>query len=214
MKNLIVDIKRAESSPTEPVDLATAKLQLIVTSSDDDGYITSLITQCRRAVENYCFISMVPKTITLFADLYEEWELPYGPVVTITSVFKRTTPTGSGPSSYTQDPGQWTSDGEEFKTFAPAQPAYWDWGLPVPARYQGWPYSRDYWTEYANRYKIVYTAGPFAPEDLVLAVLQEITFRFENRGDKIEIRPTVSAEVGLCPAAQRLCELYRRQSWI
>lgn len=208
-----IDIKRVESSPTEPVTLAQAKAQLIVTSSDDDAKITELITQCRRSVENYAFVSMVAKTITLTADFNGEWELPYGPVNSITSVFKRTTPTGSGPVSYSADPGQWTVDGDEFKTFSPA---YSNWASIPVANANQWmrPERYPYWLEYANRYKIIYTAGPYAPEDLVLAILNEIAFRYEQRGDEVEIRPTISAELGLCPAAQRLCELHRRNCWI
>ena len=44
MRNNIIDIKRSESSPTEPCTLAEAKAQAIVTYSDDDALITALIT--------------------------------------------------------------------------------------------------------------------------------------------------------------------------
>lgn len=86
MKNNYIDIKRSESSPTEPVTLTQLKAQLYITFTDDDTLLTSLITQARKAIENYCNISIVTQLVILTADLYDEWELPYGPVTGITSV--------------------------------------------------------------------------------------------------------------------------------
>lgn len=209
MKNNIIDVKRVESNPTEPVTLAQAKAQLIVTYSDDDTLITSLITQCRRVIENYCNVSMVPKVITLTADLFNEWELPYGPVTAVTSVQTRQGTQGSGPATYQAATGLWQTEGEEFLSFIPADCGQ-DWNTPIANANWRYPYGRN-WNE--NRYRIVYNAGPYAPDDLVLAILAEIAFRYQNRGDGVEIRPTVSAEQGACPDARRLAEPYIRQQW-
>lgn len=196
-QNRIIDIRRTESSPTEPVTLDEAKAQLIVTSTDDDGLITSLITQARKAIEGYCSLSIVPKTIILTADLFNEWELPYGPVTAIQAVQTRMGTQGSGPASY-QTATVWTSDGEDFLTFTPS-----DCGpnFTTPPNTQ------------KNRYRITYTAGPYCPEDLKLAILQEIAFRYQNRGDASETRVTQFADLGVCVPARVLADPYVRQSW-
>lgn len=97
MKNNYIDIKRSESSPTEPVTLAQLKAQLYITFTDDDTLLTSLITQARKAIENYCNISIVTQLVVLTADLYDEWELPYGPVTGITSVKTRSANEAAAP---------------------------------------------------------------------------------------------------------------------
>lgn len=210
MQNNIIDIKRVESSPTEPVTLAQAKAQLIITFTDDDTLITSLITQARKAIENYCNVSMVAKVITFTADLFNEWELPYGPVTAITSVQTRSGTQGSGPANYTTATGQWQTDGVEFLSFIPAEL----YGANVAvAQANLWMRPEKYFVNPQNRYRIIYNAGPYAPDDLVLAILCEIAFRYQNRGDGVEIRPTVSAEQGACPDARRLAEPFIRQQW-
>lgn len=65
---------------TEPVTLDEVKAWLTVTYSDDDTLLTGLISQCRDGLEKFCTISMVEQEWTLDADLYEDQELPYGPV--------------------------------------------------------------------------------------------------------------------------------------
>lgn len=40
MKNNYIDIKRSESSPTEPVTLTQLKAQLYITFTDDDTLLT------------------------------------------------------------------------------------------------------------------------------------------------------------------------------
>jgi hypothetical protein len=205
VKNNIIDIKRVESSPTEPITLAEAKAQMIITYTDDDSLITDLITQARKAIENYCIVSIVVKTITLVADLFNEWELPYGPVTGLQSVAVRSGTQGSGPASYTTAEN-WAQDGVDFITFIPPDDAgTWDWGLPRP---------RSQWPSWFNsRYKIIYTAGPYCPDDLKLAILQEISFRYQNRGDASETRVTQFADLGVCVPARVLADPYVRQSW-
>jgi len=114
--NLVInDVQKDESSYvfTEPVTLAEAKAWCLVDYTDDDTLIQSIITYSRKAIESFCNISIVPKTIFLTAsdpwpqdaiqgrDLFGyrwdasfygwpvnfEWaELPYGPVSTVSSV--------------------------------------------------------------------------------------------------------------------------------
>lgn len=74
---------------TEPVTLEDVKEWLSVTFLDDDTLIQSLIAECRDGVEQFCGISMVAKTFTLDADLYEDLVLPFGPVTAVSSAMWR-----------------------------------------------------------------------------------------------------------------------------
>lgn len=195
-QNRIVDIKQAEASPNEPVTLAEVKAQLIITFTDDDALLTRLITQARKAIENYCAVSLVVKTITLTADLYSDYELPYGPVTGIQGVSTPTGTQGSGPVAYETAATGWQQEGEEFVSFVPGNRGGWDWGPPPPRNYPAGP----------NRYRIVYTTGynP-VPDDLKLAVLQQVAFLYEHRGndpDKV-----------MCEQAQALAFSYKRLIW-
>ena len=196
MKNNYIDIKRVELNPTEPVSLDEAKAQLIVTGTDDDNFIDGLITICRKAVENYCNISIAAKTITLVADLFNEWELPYGPVTGIQSVQTRTSTQGSGLPTYATLTSGWGLDGTEFLTFIPASGVDAIGNYPIATNFGVAPY----------RYKIQYTAGwPDCPNDLRQAILTEIAYRYENRGDL--------AAPGVCESTRILADPYVRQLW-
>lgn len=204
MANRIIDIKRTESSPTEPVTLTQVKAHLIITSTDDDTLLTALITSCRKAIEEYCALSIVPKTITLIADLCKEWELPYGPATGILQVSTRTGSEGSGPGTYQTQTSGWTTDGDEFLSFSPSNAGGFNPGSPFRGFFQWGPYASPY-AYGENRYKIIYTAGySTVPDLLKLAILNEITFRYENRGEQTE---------GICFAARTIADPLKRQLW-
>lgn len=206
MSNRIIDIKRVESSPTEPVTLAQVKSHLIITSTDDDTMLTALITQCRQAIEEYCALSIVPKTITLIADLCKEWELPYGPVTGIQGVATRTGTEGSGPGTYATATTGWSYEGQEFLTFIPSGAGGFNPGEPFRGYFQWGPYASPYGQVPYNRYRIIYTAGyATVPDGLKLAILNELSFRYENRGNV--------AMTGICEAAQILANPYQRKLW-
>lgn len=198
--NRIIDIKRTnvDSPATEPLTLQQIKDHLIINSTDDDLLLARLNIQCREAVEEFCAVSMVRKQITLTADLFREWELPYGPLIGIQSVATRVGDPGSGPPTYQTAVTGWSQEGEEFVSFDPGENPVWDWGPPLPRFWAG-----EGWN---NRYKIVYTAGynP-VPEGLKLAILNEIAYRYERRGNE-----DIS---GLCEAAQILALPYQRKLW-
>lgn len=204
--NRIIDIRRTESNPSEPLTLTQVKAHLIITSTDDDTMLTELITQCRKSVEDYCAISIVVKTITLIADLCKEWELPYGPVTGIQGVLTRTGNEGSGPGTYETQTSGWTTDGDEFLSFSPAAGGGFNPGSPFTGHFQWGPYASPYGFG-INRYKIIYTAGyTTVPEPLKLAILNEIAFRYEHRGEGDEFN-------GICLAAQRIAEPFKRMLW-
>lgn len=200
MKNNIIDIKLAELTTTEPVTLTEAKAQLIITFADDDTLITRLITAARRAIENYTCTSIISKRITLLADIREEWELPYGPVVALESVMTRSGTQGSGPASYATADTTWQTDGAEFLSFS--SPNY-NADFTVNSRFGR--YNQE--PCIGTRYKIIYTTGyDVCPQDLKQAILLEVAWLYENKGD-------VSTGVGSTEAIH-LANPYRRQQWL
>ena len=199
--NRLINVQRSESSPTEPVTLAEAKAQCIVTYSDDDTLITSLITKARKSIENYCNISIVAQTVVMTADLYKEWELPYGPVTGIQSVQSRTSTQGSGPAVYSGLATGWGTDGTDFMTFIPGGANDFNPSIPFTGNF-GYP-------PYGSRYKIQYTTGYTlgnpCPDDLKQAVLAQILFLYEKRGEQGD---------GICDQARVLADPYKRQLWL
>jgi hypothetical protein len=204
--NRIIDIKKQELNAVEPLSLDEVKKHLIITFNDDDDYLTSLITQCRRAVEEYCAISIVQKTITLIADLYKEWELPYGPVTGILSVSTRTGTEGSGPGTYETQTSGWATDGSEFISFTPAVGGF-NPGSPFTGFFQWGTYASE--RSMVNRYKIIYTTGYSTfPEALKLAIMNEIAFRYELKGNNVDLK-----DFGICFPSRTIADPYKRQLW-
>lgn len=206
MQNNILDIRRTESSPTEPCTLAEAKLQCIITYSDDDVLITALITKARKAIENYCNISIVAQTVTMIADLYNEWELPYGPVTGMAGVATRTGTEGSGPETYATATSGWSTDGVQFLTFIPSGAGGFNPGEPFRGYFQWGQWASPYGQSPGNRYKITYNTGYSAvPDDLKQAVLVQVAWLEAHRGEEA---------VAVCDAARVLAEPYLRKLWI
>lgn len=208
----IVDVFKDESYTCslsqEPVTLAQAKAQCRVDFSDDDDYISTLITQCRAAIESYCNISIVLKTCTVtisnncippYLNRYNsisrwdyafygihsasQWfELPYGPVRTVTSV----TMTDNNSITVLTADTDYFLRGTLFKEM----------------RINNW----------GGTALVVYYAGyTDVPNDLKLAILNEIAFRYEMRGDTAN--RYAQQNVGICEAAQALAQKYIRQ-WV
>lgn len=185
MSNVIISADRSESSPAEPITLTEVKGHLIITSTDDDTLLNSLITQARKAIENYCHISIARQQITTILIFDDELELPYGPMTDLISVETASVTQGSGPVTYETDTNNWNTDGSRYQTFA---------GTP------------------GLRYRLIYMAGyDSCPSDLKLAILNEIAFRYENRGESMD---TFKANVGLCEASRVLAEPYKRYLWL
>lgn len=209
MQARIIDIKRAPNgTQTLPFTVDYAKQHIRVDFTDDDAYITTLITQCIRGVENYCFISILPTTITLTVDgcggsffqigasfntekfatgKYPApgfFELPYGPMPAgVTSVSKIN-------SDYTLtvlDSSNYKTIGEDFKNILISGGG--------------------------NINKIIYNTGYApVPDDLILAILNEVAFRMENRGDSTN--RYASQGVGLSEGSQYLSNPFKRMAWL
>ncbi|MBA3830210.1 MAG: phage head-tail connector protein [Taibaiella sp.] len=165
-----------------PVALSEAKDHLHVTFTDDDTYITALIAQAVDSIERYCSISILQKTVTVAAELYNFIELPYGPLLAFTSYSYQ------DGNVYTlgTTPDNYLLDGSLFTAL--------------------WP----------GRVRIVYNTGYDAatnplPAGLKLAILNEIAFRYENRGDSTS--RYASQNVGISEGAEALAQPFRNLSW-
>lgn len=71
---------------SEPVSLTEAKNHLrIADYTSDDALIMSLIRSSRTHLEKYTGLSFGTKTITAILSIAGDYELPYGPVCSVTS---------------------------------------------------------------------------------------------------------------------------------
>jgi len=157
--NQIFDVQFDETGATEIMTLTELKAHLQITYTDDDTYLTLLIKSVRQAVERFCNISMVAKTVTLLGDFHCEFELPYGPVTALTSASLKT-----GAGSYTAQTANtdYELDGitNSFQIFRPFV---------------------------SGRWKLVYAAGYSSLstiQDLVLDCKRIGGYCYENKGDQ------------------------------
>jgi uncharacterized phiE125 gp8 family phage protein len=190
-ENNIHDCQFDESAAAEFLTLAQLKAHLQITYTDDDTYLTALISACRAAIEQYCCISLVAKTITLFADLYCERELPYGPITSLTSASLKT-----GTGAYT---AQTVNDDYEldgitggFQTFRPFSPGRW---------------------------KLVYVAGydsAKVPKDLILDLKRICGYCYEHKGDEAltSLQGGQQRPKGLDEALELFASKHRRLTWV
>ena len=210
MKNNIIDVARSESSPTEPVTLTEAKAQAIITYTDDDTLLTSYITVARKQIENYCNISIVAQTVVLTADLYNDYELPYGPVTGIQAAETFTGTAGSGPAAYQTATTNWNTDGTQFLTFMPRGANSFNPDVPFTGYFQWGEYASPYAFDPGYRWRLTYTTGyGTVPDDLKRAILAQVVWLYEHRGDEsINVMKTV------CTEAKMLSDPYKRQAWL
>jgi hypothetical protein len=205
IQNDFIDIDKTESYVgTEPISLAEAKAHCYVDGADDDALLSFLITACRQTVENYCHISIVEKTITATLEIsnylstryvgtslnpsnsglpYNEVELPFGPVKAFTKI---TSITSNGVANDLVEGDDYFLKGTLYKTLCLQSAS----GTNI----------------------LVYTTGYInMPNDLKLAILNEIAFRLEKRGD--ESKRYNADQPGICAASRVLAEKYRRMAW-
>ena len=75
-------LSRTTAADVEPVSLAEAKAHLRVDISDDDSYISALISSAREWVEDYLDCSLITQQFTVRMDKFPtEIELPRPPMV-------------------------------------------------------------------------------------------------------------------------------------
>lgn len=201
IRNSFVDVDKTETyAGTEPVSLSDAKKHLRVDFTDDDSFIQALITSSRQAIEDYCHISLVQKTVTLTIKAEEElksnyaqpyqvreqfnvFELPYGPVIgtpIVTSI---------------------DSDGITVISLVLDQDFFM-----TGSKYKSIQISNNF-----DNNILVYTVGySTIPGALWLAILNELAYRYESRGEPMNIRATAFTEEGVSQAARILAQPYRR----
>jgi hypothetical protein len=133
---------------------------------------------------------MVQKTVTLFADLYCERELPYGPVVSVTTASLKT---GSGEYTTQTANDDYEVDGIAggFQTFKPFYPGRW---------------------------KLEYTAGYDAtkiPKDLILDLKRICGYCYEHKGDEplTSLQGGQQRPKGLDEALELFASKHRRLIW-
>lgn len=155
--NLVIDVKATEvSSPTEPVTLAEAKewCKIELDITEENTLITELIKTARLQVEGFLNISLVDKTIeAVVNNSLGGIELPYQPLKTFTSLKDEDGNALVVNSDY-------KLQGVFFKT------------IKSPCS--------DYLV--AN-YTTGYTTENPLPKQFKTAVLQQVAYLYENRGD-------------------------------
>ena len=79
-------------SATEAVSLTEAKAHLYIDNgnSDFDTILTDLIKEVRQFIESVTAVGLVSRTVTLYMDYYDEFNLPWGPVTSFTSASFKT----------------------------------------------------------------------------------------------------------------------------
>lgn len=189
--NKIHDVQFDETGATEVLTLVQLKAHLQITYTDDDTYLTDLIPATRQAIEQFCNISLVQKTVTLLADLYCEREIPYGPVVSFTSASLKT-----GIGDYTAQTANtdYELDGiaNGFQIFRPFSPGRW---------------------------KLIFVAGYAAakvPKDLILDLKKICGYCYENKGDQAltSLQGGQQRPKGLDEALELFASRHRRLLWV
>ena len=186
---------------SEPLTLADVKAHLYIDGTQDDTLVGELITQCRSAIEDFCHISIVPKSVTATISIdnvphlsyqsvltayqaYVAIELPLGPVGSVSSV-------------------SWIDDQQNTNILVAGQ----DYFL------RGASFQTLYVNNSYNNLIVVYETGySVVPYALLLAIKNECSFRFENRGDGLN--RYASQNVGLSEGAEFLATPYKRLTWL
>ncbi len=153
------DVKIHTAPASELLSVANdVKPHLAITHSDDDTYLTNLVKQVREATERYCGISIGSQTRQWVYDFDDaEWNIPYGPVISISSIVRRT---GMGTTETLTANTDYELQGVHNKT------------LTIPA---------------GGRCTVTYVTGYTSlPEGLKRGMLEEIAYRYEHRGDTNE----------------------------
>lgn len=78
---------------SEPVSVADIKNQLRIDHTNEDTYLSTLVTAARSNIENIIKRKLIQQTITLTCDDFPSgnWELPFPPIAAVTQVAYRDT---------------------------------------------------------------------------------------------------------------------------
>lgn len=164
MQSIIKDIeKRQALSITEPVTRAEAKSWCIIDHNDDDALIDMLITIARIQVENKAMVCLVENEIVLTVDVSGPYKLPWGPVRSITTIERRDGYTDDAPDWYSLTTEDYRIDGLDNRTVSGIRCAV---------------YKFSYVSGFTG------STGDYpTPHNLKSAVMAQVSFLYENRGD-------------------------------
>lgn len=176
----------------EPVNLTEAKrhLNLVFDTSgsyafnDDDTYLTDLITQCREAIEQRIGVTLARKTLrAILRNDCGNIEIPFGPIIDTGDIGELKDENGE-----LIETDDYTIRGNLFKWIETPVSCY---------------------------IEVNYDAGYDAdtiPKALKRAILEEIAFRYNHRGD--ETNQFAGENIGICKGAMELAAPYSRKSLV
>jgi uncharacterized phiE125 gp8 family phage protein len=168
--NNILDVQITTDIVTEPLLVTEVKNYLHIDFDNDDIFISSLITSARLRLERFTGCFFGSKTVKIYAEVFNDFELPYGPVTSITTVRRWA---GDMDFDILTD---YVTKGSSFLIFVP---------------------------ESCGEYELTYVTGfTTLPDDIKLAIMTEVAYRYENRGDEITGLTTISK--GLAMPYRRL----------
>lgn len=174
--NINYSVKLSDFTGAEPVSLSEAKAQIKLDTTADDTLITALIIQARGQIEQYTATSIVEHDVEVIAKLdgCNLFELPYGPYQDDLVI-------------------------NELKVRG---------GLPVELAGSNFDRYGTYFLQlrppYSGIFSIAYKAGyDPVPQPLKLAILHQVAYLYEHRGDEDVIDK-------ISPTAMGLAKPYRR----
>ena len=158
----------------EPITLDEAKahLRMDLTFTYDDDYITNLIVAAREWAENHTGRSLIPKTLDHLIDCFGIGgiPLPYGPVVSITSV------------KYIDFLGvEQTLDAGEYVLFNHHEQAF----LTLAYSHM-WPTTRNEPNAVRIKYVTGYATAADVPQSIKQAMFLALTDMYENRTGQVD----------------------------
>lgn len=190
-ENHLHSIEKVELGGPDAVTLAEVKDHLRITFDADDTYLAMLIKSARLAIEAFCGISLVPKDITAIIDNNEGFELPYGPVVDVAGIDEVI--------EVIEDEVIITPGVDAVPAIVPVVTNN---GEVIESTFIGSTF-RKLLTR-GSGLTITYRAGYVeCPADLKLAILHEIAFQYENRGDVVN-------QERMSPIAKGYAKMHRR----
>ena len=162
MGSVVLDV-----GPThEPITVADAKLHLNIETTDDDIYITSLITAARQYVENFLQRTIITQTWSYYLDAFlREMVLPQPKLISVSAI----TYVDTGGTTQTLSSSIYQVD--NFKEPARVVLAYG----------QSWPTTRSQINAVRIQYVAGYGADTQVPETIKQAIKIMIGHWFENR---------------------------------